>query len=181
MIPYWPFVHFLVETLEKKVAGLDKSGIDLRFTIPNDENPLDRDCLKGESGRKDIRKVMHQARPKDPTQILPTDMDQTFRKLFQQWRENGQRLTTLLVFTDGIWQGTNDTIEQKIVDFLKTVQAKHQQNNHYFTIQFIRFGDNLEAKSRLQRYDDELWKNNGLEYAKPTYFVSLQLTNLLAM
>jgi hypothetical protein len=46
MSKHWPIVTFVAETLAKNAAGLDKSGIDIKFTV--DGSRHNKNDLKGD-------------------------------------------------------------------------------------------------------------------------------------
>lgn len=161
MASHWPILEFVVYTLSKKVAGLDKSGIDLRFTVHYPKNH-DLKRLKGEEGRRKIKEALDAARPSSDR---TTDMDKVLRVLFEEWRRSHGPPTTLIIFTDGIWGDTDvHAFEKKLIEGLKLVQGRHSgHENHYFTIQFVRFGDDPNAIERLQKWDDDLCNSHRLE------------------
>jgi hypothetical protein len=163
MVEYWPLLKFVAETLSKKVAGLDQSGIDLRFTIKGHE--FDNTNLVGDRGRRDFSRAIDRARPcqaisKD--HFVATNMDQILRTIFNEWRTSSKRATTVIILTDGLWKGTIpwDAIDKTIVNFAKDELHK-KRNSRHFSIGFIRFGN--AGIKRLERLDNELCFQNGLE------------------
>ena len=160
MSKHWPIVTFVAETLAKNAAGLDKSGIDIKFTV--DGNRHNKNDLKGDSGRQTVRKALKSAWPEyKQSDKAITDMASTFSTIFKEWHASGKRATTLLVLTDAVWTKTDPTaLHTTILDI-----AKHDEQNtggRHFSIQFIRFGDTATEKARLQWLDDGLCTENGL-------------------
>ena len=58
------------------------------------------------------------------------------------------------VLTDGIWKTTSDA-ERPIKKLVTTLEL-HQRNADQVGIQFIFFGDNQQAREKLERLDDDL-------------------------
>jgi hypothetical protein len=163
MVEHWPILKFVAETLSKKVAGLDRNGIDLRFTIKGHE--FDKTNLKGDSGRRDFAKAIDKARPwpaSSKDHFVATNMDQILQSIFKEWRTSSRKATTLIVLTDGSWEGTipRDAINKTILDFAKEHLHKKHKSRH-FSMGFIRFGE-TEVK-RLRSLDDDLCTHNGLD------------------
>ncbi|CAN9388110.1 unnamed protein product [Alternaria alternata] len=154
MSKHWPIVTFVAETLAKNAAGLDKSGIDLKFTV--DGPRLDQKDLKGESGRKKLKKALRAAWPAyRENSHVTTNMALVFEKISREWASSGRPATTLLVLTDAVWSNTDlKALNKTILDIAE--RDKLNAGNRHFSIQFIRFGDNVAGKSRLQWLDDEL-------------------------
>ena len=151
---------FVAETLAKNAAGLDKSGIDLRFTV--DGHTHDKNNVKGDMGRKSLKSSLNKAWPDNANNNNSlTDMAYIFTKIFNEWKSNGQPATTLLVLTDGVWSKTEtQALNQIILDLARHDQ--HHAGNRHFSIQFIRFGDTPFTKERLQWLDDELCRLSNL-------------------
>jgi hypothetical protein len=163
MVEYWPLLKFVAETLSRKVAGLDQSGIDLKFTINGHE--LDKTNLVGDRGRRDFAQAIDKARPApapSKDHFVATNMDQILRNTFLEWRTSSKRATTVIILTDGSWKGSvpREAIDKSILTFAKDeLHMKHEPR--HFSIGFIRFG-NAETK-RLELLDDQLCSLNGLE------------------
>jgi hypothetical protein len=160
MSKHWPIVTFVAETLAKNAAGLDKSGIDIKFTV--DGSRHNKNDLKGDSGRRTLRKALKAAWPEyKQNDNAITDMARTFSAIFKEWHASGQRATTLLVLTDAVWAKTDPTTLHTTILAI----AKHDQQNtgdRHFSIQFIRFGDSDTEKARLQWLDDGLCSDHKL-------------------
>jgi hypothetical protein len=160
MSKHWPIVTFVAQTLAKNAAGLDKDGFDLKFTV--DGHRHDQVCLKGESGRKKLKKALKAAWPEyKENDHVTTNMARVFEQINQQWSRSGRRATTLLVLTDGVWSNTDLEALNKIILDIAQRDQLHAGNRH-FSIQFIRFGDEEIERARLQWLDDALCSGNNL-------------------
>ncbi|PVI05816.1 hypothetical protein DM02DRAFT_71636 [Periconia macrospinosa] len=161
MLEHWPILTFVAETLCMKVAGLDKSGVDLKFTVLG--HLRNKKNLRGSSGRAQFRKSINEAKPEISTEEerhARTDMQTVLREIFQEWRKDERPKTTLLIFTDGEWESTipYDAADNEIVSFAKEVQETKSFAPRHFSIGLVRFGEN--NKTRLQYLDDELCKKH---------------------
>ena len=155
MQKFWPIVTFVAITLAMKIAGLDEDRYDVRFTINGAK--YDKFELKGKSGLKTLKKTLMAAQPQSSK---PTDMSKVLDDLFREHRRDHYRkATTLLVLTDGAWEGTipMDNADNKIVEFARDLGKVKAPDPHY-TIGFIRFG--VEFRDRLKALDDELSKKH---------------------
>lgn len=162
MFEHWPIVVFVAETLVKKAAGLDKNGVDLRFTIDGDVH--NKSGLKQDAGRKAFRVALDAAAP-DHSKLhdFQTDMYTVFDTIFKQWDSEGRRDTTLLVLTDGVWANTmTNLVEERILDIAKQ-PTKPKNSKHTgprkFSIQFIRFGE--QCVEKLSKLDNDLCTGRG--------------------
>jgi hypothetical protein len=157
MFVHWPIVVFVAETLVKKAAGLDKSGIDVVFTIAGDKHNKSR--LKGDAGRDEFRKALEAAQPDNSdNDHLQTDMHKTLKDVITSWRDTNCPSTTLIVLTDGVWKRTME----HLVDY--TIIGLAEEVTEYFGrrpfgIQFIRFGE--ECVGKLSKLDNEVCKKRG--------------------
>lgn len=154
MFEHWPILTFVVETLAMNAAGIDESGIDLRFTV--DGNSHKKDNIVGDRGRRTLRNILKKARPECKQQAnVTTNMIAVFEKVYQEWESKKEPATTLYVFTDGKWAKENLTdLSQSILKFAK--QDRRGTGNRHFSIQLIRFGDDETDKKQLQWLDDNL-------------------------
>jgi hypothetical protein len=160
MAEHWPIATFVAETLAKNAAGLDKSGIDVRFTV--DGHRHDKDGLKGDAGRTSLKKALKSAWPEHPpNDNALTDMASIFTNIFKEWKCNGKRATTLLVLTDAVWSKTEAAALHQTILSIARQDELHAGSRH-FSIQFIRFGDEELEKKRLQWLDDGLCTENNL-------------------
>lgn len=151
----WPVVTFVAVTLAMKIAGLDEDGYDVRFTINGKK--YDKFGLKGKGGLETLKKILMAARPQSSK---PTDMSKVLDGLFREHqRDRHRKATTLLVLTDGAWEGTIpvDNADKKIVEFARDLEKVKVPDRHY-TIGFIRFG--VKYRDKLKALDDELSKKH---------------------
>lgn len=161
MLEHWPIVVFVAETMAKKAAGLDKDGVDLRFTI--DGAVHDKTGLKGDGGRKEFRAALNAAEPENSAnQDFKTDMYHTLDEIVRRWRANHKPATTLLVLTDGKWESTMENLVDNTILGI-AAEMKGYSGPRSFSIQFIRFGDDCAAK--LAKLDNELFKGHVFRYA----------------
>ena len=160
MAKHWPIVTFVAQTLAKNAAGLDRSGFDVKFTV--DGHAHNEDHVKGDAGRGRLQKALRKAWPEyKPANHATTDMAKVFRDVYHEWDRVGQPATTLLVLTDGVWSETDlRTLNMTILDIARRDQRN--AGNRYFSIQFIRFGDEAAEKARLQWLEDHLCAENNL-------------------
>jgi len=160
MSKHWPIVTFVAQTLALNAANLDKSGFDLKFTVDGHRHNDKR--LKGDSGRRTLKKALKEAWPEyKPNKHATTDMAQVFENIFKEWGSVGSPATTLLVLTDAVWSKTKlDTLNKTILDIARLDQRR--AGYRHFSIQFIRFGEEGAMKARLQWLDDCLCADHNL-------------------
>jgi hypothetical protein len=158
MFVHWPIVVFVAETLVKKAAGLDKSGVDVVFTVAGNKHNKSR--LKGDAGRNEFRKALEAAEPDNTdNDHLQTDMHKTLTDVITSWRDTNRPPTTVIVLTDGLWKRTSD----HLVDY--TIVGLAEEVTEYvgkrpFGIQFIRFGE--ECVEKLSKLDNDVCKKRGI-------------------
>jgi hypothetical protein len=159
MFDHWPILIFVVETLAKTAAGLDKDGIDLMFTV--DSEACDRPNLRGKFGRMVLKEALQKAWPPNTgNNESQTNVGQIVSKIYDTWKCKGQKATTLLILTDGNWSETDEgSLNETILRFAR--KEKQIVGNRHFSIQLIRFGEH--HKDRLQWLDDSLCKLHGLK------------------
>lgn len=166
MSEHWPIVVFVAETLVKKAAGLDKDGVDLKFTIAGSVH--NRSGLKQDAGRKAFRAALNAAAPDfSNNNNVQTDMFSVLDEIFKQWERYGRRPTTLLVLTDGVWANTlANLVDNRILNIAEQLSDTGSQSFNItgprkFSIQFIRFGDDGKCIDKLSRLDNELCDSRG--------------------
>ncbi|KAH8724817.1 hypothetical protein GQ44DRAFT_727596 [Phaeosphaeriaceae sp. PMI808] len=159
MFEHWPIVVFVAETLVKRAAGLDKSGVDLIFTIAGAEHS--KTNLKGHAGRKVFREALDAAAPDFSLHNrFHTDMHMTLKDIVRNWENNGKPATTLLVLTDGIWGGSmTNLVDNVILQLAGEATTDKNVGKRPFSIQFIRFGE--EGEQNLVKLDNELCSKRG--------------------
>lgn len=160
MFDHWPILTFVAETLAMNAAGIDKSGIDLRFTV--DGSTRNANEISGDSGRKTLRERLGAAWPeRRQKDNVTTDMAAMFQNLYKEWEHQHKPATTLFVFTDGKWTRKDTTaLHESILRFAK--QDRRSTGKRHFSIQFIRFGDDEVDKQQLQWLDDGLCSSRDL-------------------
>jgi hypothetical protein len=147
-------ITFVVETLFKKIIGIDEDGVDMYFT---NGNP-DRYVRKAKSPEK-LTKALRNPRNWHDDKTYTTEMDKMLHNICDEYLNHHAakpKMMTLFILTDGIWQGTVDKskVECQIAEFLKNLQQKWRPQQRHFTIQFIRFGDDADAIRKLDELDD---------------------------
>lgn len=178
MFDHWPILIFVVETLAMNAAGIDKSGIDLRFTVEGSRH--NANDIVGDNGRRVLKEKLRAAWPEHkPKPNATTDMTAILESIYKEWRRNHQPATTLYVFTDGKWS-TESLPALRLVaknphsphDIIlnppplhKAIMAIAEQDrqrtgNRHFSIQFIRFGDSPPDTEHLQWLDDHLCESH---------------------
>ena len=149
-----------------KLGGIDKDGLDLMFTLG--EGTYDIRRAKTDAPDR-FKTAMTKAWPSSDFHSIATDMSHTLGQIFSNYLGRLQKKrTTLLIVTDGVWDGPTpknrkgemevDKVETTIVDFIYKMEGIRLLEKKYFTIQFIRVGDEKNAAERLQRFDDDLEK-----------------------
>jgi hypothetical protein len=158
MEPYRWIATFVLETLVMKVAGLDDDGLDLVFTIGEDD--LNASNVYPLNAPSIFKAKMDKAWERPHSDRYKTDMKQTLSKLFERYYRDSRKCMTLIVLTDGVWPGTipEDGVETSFVDFIQELRKStgYSAQSRRFTIQFVRFGDNQDAIEKLTRLDNDL-------------------------
>lgn len=153
MKSHWEHAEFLLQTIVMKTVGQDKDGMDLYFTFGTEK-------LEGEK-KEDRFKFMMEIEATKPHDGLHTDLEKSVRDILSRRLERlryTQKDLTLIILTDGIWQGMHDkdAINDVIVDFVHAAGKIHNHRKRSLTFQFVQFGHDPEATSRLQFLDDAL-------------------------
>lgn len=167
MSSHWPIVTFVAQTLAMKVAPLDDDGIDVKFTIGHGS---DKSNLSGLAGLNELKSALRHNAPQEihtgnDRDRNPTDMASTLWRMFNAYWTKGQcKATTVLVFTDGKWEGTKpangiNSVITKFAQELENHKRKRFDPRH-FTIGFIQFGEGVVEQERLKYLDDELCKDH---------------------
>jgi hypothetical protein len=161
MLNYWDEAVYLLETLVMKAAGQDPNGMDLLFTHGDVK-------VSGKDDAAKFRRAMTKAKP---VENVPwhTNMSQSLGAILQdhldeieykkRTRETIHSLT-IVVLTDGIWEGMNDKddVRKKIIEFDSNLKAAKIGNliTRPVSIQFIQFGSDEDARELLRRLDDDM-------------------------
>ncbi|KAL9607532.1 MAG: hypothetical protein Q9167_007563 [Letrouitia subvulpina] len=150
----------VLELLARKVESTDSRGLDLYFTAPYRKlkrqksnailNAFDSTDLRD---MPDMRSCL--------ARILDEYQDKLGKPRIVGKIKNpkttpfvGCRKLSLYVLTDGIWQPNVDLVQeiQTLVEHL----AERKLTNKQVGIQFIRFGQNLQAIEKMKRLDSGL-------------------------
>jgi hypothetical protein len=135
-------------------------GIDVDFSDTNGQVQI--------SGTNDKTKIQRAMKDAEPQEWMRTDMRVAFGSLFAEYHRkllddsrSGRplRKMTVIVLTDGLWEGTLEKkdVNENIVDFVRKVfNIFGTLEERPVTIQFIQFGQNIEATSRLRFLDKYL-------------------------
>ena len=150
----WAQADFLLETLVRKIGKLDKDGMDLYFTLGGAQ-------LERTTDYKKFKKKMESEAPQQGPGFH-TDMESAIGKVLSKalkTMKSTKKDLTLLIFTDGLWQGTEnkEAINDIIVSAVKDAEKINgPYRKRTLTFQFVRFGQDEEALERLQYLDDVL-------------------------
>jgi hypothetical protein len=165
MGPHWYRAKYLLETLLLKAAGQDEDGMDLSFTSGNVR-------VEGKTGESKFLAAMDKTDAK-PRKGMPTNMttrlgEILFKYILEAEKAKSKTQTcknlTLIVLTDGLWDGmeNKNQVYDMIVTFAKKLEGiTGYLNVRPLSIEFIQFGDDFGATSRLRRLDDGL-QNSGI-------------------
>lgn len=170
MKPHSGEVRDLFALLGYMVKSKDPDGIELHFTKSSERKDkakntgqllrtLDTVSYFGKSNiRLQLGEILQDYHTKLRDQNLP-------RSMFDMVRPRRRaRRQTVYIFTDGVWQPECDPSEM-IEKLVKSLEQNHMEREQ-FGIQFIRFGNVLEGKNRLDRLDSGL----GLSMYAPCTF-----------
>ena len=158
MQSHWAIATYTAETVVRKVASLDEDGLDYVFTTGQNHRFWN---VKGDNAGPTIRNAMFG----NPPRSAPTNMEHTLSIVFDKYINRGERKqTTLLIFTDGIWEGTKGptAVEELIQRFSR--MAKDRLQKRWFSIEFISFGQTEHAIRHLLYLDDQFWKDYQVAY-----------------
>ncbi|KFY38314.1 hypothetical protein V494_04413 [Pseudogymnoascus sp. VKM F-4513 (FW-928)] len=155
MDQYWYNARYLLKTLLLKATGQDENGMDLSFTSGNVS-------VRGSNDLAKFMKAMDDSKPQ-PRLHIHTDMRRSLGDIFHKYYQGATRRDaknlTVIVFTDGMWDGMEDKDEvgNLIIAFAKKLQKTvGDLKARPVSIEFVQFGKALEAANRLRRLDDDL-------------------------
>lgn len=153
MESHWAHVRTTLLALAMKIGTLDRDGLDLVFTVGDS---CEKSNVKEWAIPAEFEDSMKRAEQEFTKGDL-TDMAATLARVFDRYVDMTKK-QTLLVLTDGLWDGVEDDVEQEIrrfvVEVRKRLMGKHEPR--WFSIQFISFGHDTKALARLAALDDEL-------------------------
>jgi hypothetical protein len=167
MFEHWPIVTFVAETMVKRAAGLDRNGVDLKFTVDGGQH--NKYGLKRDAGRRDFRTALDAAAPDNTTNDeFQTDMFTTLEEVVSSWSVKGKPATTLLILTDGKWRRTaQNQVDNIILNLAAETDRSRHVGKRTFGIQFIRFGE--DCADKLSRLDNELCRTRNFRYTHPPF------------
>jgi hypothetical protein len=159
---HWAHAKFLLETLVMKAYGLDKNGMDLSFTYGEV-------TLEGSKDEAKFRRKMEE-REAQPMAGWHTDMSRSLegilltKYLAECKKEPADKVKklTLIILTDGIWQGMRDRegVDRVLMDFANEMEKISgftlRKRERRVSIEFVQFGYDIDATARLRRLDDDL-------------------------
>ncbi|MBE3041051.1 hypothetical protein IMZ48_00375 [Candidatus Bathyarchaeota archaeon] len=175
MAAQWQEATELLTTLVRRAIGYDDDGIELYFTSQDNTKRLDKGLRKQRV--EHFTREMIKARPAGQS-FLPqrTDIVPSLSKVMGKYLYEMKKPKTIIVFTDGIWQGNSDeyAVDKLIINNLMHLRTIHPdtaacgkvstiETIRPLTIQFVRFGQNPDGSDRLRRLDDCLVEQ-GVEY-----------------
>lgn len=88
-----------------------------------------------------------------------TNMTETLQKVFDKYWRNISKRMTLIILTDGLWEGCaqENDVQNLIAGFITKLKARlNKTEKRWFSIQFVYFGENKNAIQRLQDLDDNM-------------------------
>lgn len=165
MEEHWREATTVLTTLMTKIKEIDKDGIDLWFTT----GPVQ---VHKSTKSKQLAEAMRN-KSAMPSQGVHTDMSRPLGNILSSylgqmkhkpWKNlrDIARGFTLIVLTDGIWEGMRheEAILRTIVDFtqsLRQIQG-HSLVPRLVSIEFVRFGNDPHAIRVLEGLDKRLNK-----------------------
>jgi hypothetical protein len=164
MKPYWREADELLGVLMDTAYGIDDDGVD--FSDTNGQVQI-----SGANSKTRIQRAMKDAGPQmgmrtDMRSALGSLFADYYRKLSDNYRSHlPLKKMTVIVLTDGLWEGTAEKkdVETNIVDFVRKVfDIFGTLEERPVTIQFIQFGQNVEATARLRFLDKDLKRTYGI-------------------
>lgn len=155
MQKHWHQVRQAFEVLAYVVKCADPDGMELYFTNwAKSDRQRDRkrllrlfDCVKqcGQGGMETaLSKILDQCTRERP--------------LASVFGHGSDRGVNIYIFTDGIWDGEDDSLCGIPEAIKRTV--KRMNTRYSIGIQFIQFGNNSYGTHRLQTLDDGLKEKN---------------------
>ena len=162
MATYRSEVEGVLEVLGYMVTKLDPDGVDMFFTTSNisikrckDPQSLLRK-LKAASFNGNSNMELRLGRLLHDYEMRLDNQKNSIRKISNVFRSlDLHRRRNIYVLTDGLWQpGCN--VVAVIGSMVDKLEQQHIAHKHQIGIQFIRFGDNQDAKVLLRHLDDEL-------------------------
>lgn len=151
----WYQATYLLETLVMKAFGQDPDGMDLNFTTGTVKVEQNQDSSVF------VNKMKHGY----PRPGVSTNIVESLGKILDQYlnrlRNSRSRPNdvTLIVLTNGLWAGTTrkEGVKDKIIEFLEALDSLYHTMKHRpFSIEFVQFGNDMDASRRLKDLDNFL-------------------------
>lgn len=161
MLQHRKNAQLVVSLLAYILKDSDPTGLDICFTqstkMVNSKKSKDiataiiQEPFQGISDmRTRLSQILQEHISKFGTTTTPT------KSLFN-WRTRHpepQKALSFYIITDGIWQPKCEV--EPVITFLVESMKKHRLPKEHVGIQFIRFGDDLQAIARLKHLDQGL-------------------------
>ncbi len=158
MSMHWVEVQSLFGLLAYMVKNSDPDGIEVRFTKSNDQWKSKHTTKLLESLKKKSQNgtCNMSSRLGSVLQEYQSKLDTGGSRKFSLRAPSAKAVRPLSVYvmTDGLWQPGCDL--QPLVERMVNSLVKHDLPREQVGIQFIRFGHDVEAASRLNQLDAEL-------------------------
>jgi hypothetical protein len=171
MLEHWSEAVFLLDILVTKTWNIDPDGVELVFCHGGISVNGKRKKKSDAEERKRLLDDFHNAmsHPETKPTTAMTDMSTKLRELLSRWLKDykyalqlnkDKRPLTIYILTDGIWKGMSSralAVDETIKSFNDSLcEAGPFQRKRPVSLQFISFGHDLNAISRLQRLDNDL-------------------------
>jgi hypothetical protein len=150
-------VQIVASTCASVLKPYDNDGIDVYFTTPRERNNFKKATplmtrIAGDPARgiSDIGSFLRSL----VTEYIDKIEGRPPKSFIHGFNAKPPKPLNVYVFTDGIWESTSDT-ETPIKDLVATLKACRRSPSQV-GILFIFFGDNQQAREKLERLDDDL-------------------------
>ncbi|KAJ4385511.1 hypothetical protein N0V93_009939 [Gnomoniopsis smithogilvyi] len=165
MLPHWGEVCFLLHNLIWRSLGYDEDGMEVYYTNP------DTKACRIDQDLTDFDKYMDDAEPLPHGHKKEYKTNLCFRLDRLISSDRSSKPKTIIVLTDGLWEGnpSEDAIQQIIelkIRLLAGVSQAETNTQHDrltalartrpFTIQFISFGHDKQGLERMAALDDDI-------------------------
>lgn len=160
---YWDEVVDVAKALAWFVKKLDKDGLELYTTVPDDQNKTRYHGIKKSTDFENIAMGLRRNKPSDITDTLGDILHEYATKLKNEYRKRDWarrapssfrkvQPKTIYIFTDAVW--TPDSDPTKIIlEIVHTLQQNSQYGSTQLGIQFIQWGHDPMGTMRLKRLD----------------------------
>jgi len=174
MHPHWDQVVEVSKTLAWFVKRMDKDGLELCATVPDENNKYRYDHIKRSTDFEKIATSLKCNRPSDITHTLGDILDEYGKKLKHEDRKRDWtprvpssfktiKPMTIYVFTDAVWTPESDPTNE-ILKIVNILQQNSQYGSTQLGIQFIQWGPidspytrRLERLDKLKSYHPDLF------------------------